>query len=144
MSSADPREPTARRWKESWPARYGFAVVLVAIATALQFGLRWLGPFHTAYILFYPAIVVIAMWAGFWPGIVGTLLATVSGSYFFLEPRNSFAVRTPEDLLGPILFSVIGVFLTLLTCSRTEASEALKESESDLKRAQAVAHIGSW
>ncbi len=146
MSFANPRElaASARRWSRSWPARYGFAVVMVAIATALQFGLLWLGPFHLAFILYYPAVVVIAMWAGFWPGIVGTLLATLAGDYFFLEPRYSFAVQGPEDLIGPALFSIIGASLTLLTCSRTEATEALKESETDLKRAQAVAHIGSW
>src|SRR5579864_4969874 len=146
MSSADPREhaASAGRWSRSWPARYGFAVVLVAIATACQFGLVWLGPFHLAFISYYPAIVVIAMWCGFWPGIAGTILATISGSYFFLEPRNSFAVQTTEDLVGPTLFSIIGVSLTLLTCSRNEATDALKESEADLKLAQAVAHIGSW
>jgi formate hydrogenlyase transcriptional activator len=134
----------SRRWMVTWPVRYGFAVALVATSTALRFALQLLGPFQSAYILFYPAVVVIAMWAGLWPGIVGTLLATVSGSYFFLEPRNSFAVRTPENLIGPTLFSIIGVSLTLLTCSRAEATDALKESEANFKRAQAVAQIGSW
>jgi PAS domain S-box-containing protein len=146
MSSAGPREAatTATRWMRSWLGRYGFAVVMVAIATALGFALHLLGPFQSTYILFFPAIVVIAMWAGFWPGIVGTLLAALFGDYFFVEPRYSFAVQKPEDVLGPALFSIIGVSLTLLTCSRTKATQALKESEADLKRAQAVAHIGSW
>lgn len=109
--------------------RYGFAVLAVAAATALTFGLQELGPFHLAFILFFPTTVVVAMLAGFWPGIVATLLATVVGGYFFLEPMNSFEVRTPEDLVGPTMFSIIGVFLTSLVYSRTRATEALRESE---------------
>ncbi len=147
MSSADPRDTAAvaiRRWKRSWPVRYGFAGMMVAIATALELSLQLLGPFRLAYILYYPAVMVVAMLSGFWPGVVASLLATVSGSFFFLQPRNSFAIRSAEDLVGPTLFSIIAILLTYLTCSRTETKEALEESEADLKRAQAVAHIGSW
>jgi formate hydrogenlyase transcriptional activator len=131
-------------WLHTLPARYGFAVLAVAVATALQFGLRWWGPFHLAFILFYPAVVVVAMQAGFGPGILATVLSATSGRYFFLGPRNSFVVRTPEDLVGPTLFAFIGVSLTLLTYSRNRAKQALRVSEAELNHAQAVAHIGSW
>src|SRR5271169_2536912 len=146
MSSADPREPvaTARRWKRSWPGRYGFAVVMITIATALQFALRLLGLSHLPYVLFVPAVLLAAMVAGFWPGIVATLLATVAGSFFLFSQGKFFEGRTPEDLVRPALFLIVGIFLTALTCSRAEATEALKKREADLKRAQAVGHIGSW
>jgi PAS domain S-box-containing protein len=109
--------------------RYAFAVLAVAVATALQFGLLLLGPFHQAFILFYPAIVLVAMQAGFGPGILATVLAATSGGYFFLEPTFSFTVRTPEDLVGPTLFALIGVSLTLLTYSRNRAKQEHRESE---------------
>jgi len=147
MSVADPREPIVSdngRWLQSGSARYGFAVLAVAIATGLQFGLRLLGPSHLPFMLFYPTVVLVFMLAGFWPGIVATVLAAAGGGYFFLEPTNSFAVHTPEDLVGPALFAVIGVLLTVLTCSRNRAERALRVSEAGLKRAQAVAHLGSW
>jgi len=69
------------------------------------------------------------MWAGVGPGILATVLSATSGGFFFLEPRNSFVVRTPEDLVGPALFAFIGVFLTFLTCSGKRAERALRESE---------------
>lgn len=146
MSSADPREAvaTAARWMRCWLGRYGFAGVMVAIATLLQFGLRLLGLSHLPYLLFVPAVLLVAMLAGFWPGIGATVLATVAGGYFVFSPGKSLEIHAPEDLVRPALFFIIGIFLTAFTCSRTEASEALKESETDLKRAQAAAHIGSW
>ena len=84
------------------------------------------------------------MLAGFWPGIGATLLATAAGGYFVFSQGKSLEVHALEDLVSPALFFIIGIFLTAFTCSHTEAIGALKESEADLKRAQAVAHVGSW
>jgi len=51
--------------------RYVFAVLAVAAATVLRFGLQQLlGPFHPTFILFYPTVVIVAMMAGFGPGIL--------------------------------------------------------------------------
>lgn len=146
MSSADRREAIEKsaHWLHTKPRQYGFAVLAVLVATALRLGLGALIPFHAPYILFYPAVVLVAMLAGFWPGIVATLLATILGSYFFLEPDKSFQFRGAESIVGPMLFSVIGLFLTFLASSRQRTEQALSESEADLNRAQAVAHIGSW
>ncbi len=121
----------------SWLARYGFAVAGVAVATLLEFCLKFgLGSFHQAFILYYPTIVLVAMWAGFGPGILATSLAATAGGYFFLEPTNSFVVRNPEDLVGPVLFAVIGVCLTGLTSNRNRVKRALCISESELNRVQ--------
>ncbi len=125
-------------------SRYGFAVLAVATATFLEFVLHWIGPFHQSFVLFYPTVVLVAMRAGFGPGILATVLSAVSAGYFFVEPRYTFAIRTSEDLLGPALFALIGVFLTALTSSRNKARQALLVSDAELNRAQAVAHIGSW
>ena len=146
MSFADPRElaVSARRWVRSWLGRYGLAVVMVIIATVLQFGLRLLGLSHLPYLLFVPAVLLVARLAGFWPGIGATVLSTVAGGFFLFAQGKVLEVRTPEDFVRPVLFLIVGMFLTAVTCSGTETTEALKEREADLNRAQAVAHIGSW
>ncbi len=117
------------RWRAAWPQRYGLAVLAVAAATVLQFAIGMLGPSHLPFLLYFPTIVLVAMCAGFGPGILATVLAASFGGFFFLEPRNSFVVRTPEDLVGPALFAFIGVFLTFLTCSGKRAERALRDSE---------------
>lgn len=131
MSSADRREPfgASPHWLRTWPRRYGFAVLAVAAATALTFGLQQLGPLHTAFVLYFPAAVLVAMYAGFGPGVLATVLAATGADFFFLEPVNSLRIRTPEDLIGGILFALLGVFLTVLTHSHNRAKQALRESE---------------
>jgi formate hydrogenlyase transcriptional activator len=146
MSFADPGEPAAaggRQRIRSWPLRYGIAVLAVAAATVLQFVLRRLGLPHLPYLPFLPAVFVVGATAGFWPGFVATLLATVAGGYS-LFAANPSQLRSPEDLARPAFFAVLAMFLVALTRGRNQADEALRESETDLNRAQAVAHIGSW
>lgn len=131
MSSADRRGSigTSAYWLHTWPRRYGFAAAVVASATALRFSVGAVIPFHAPYTFFYPTVVLVAMLAGVGPGILATLLATVLGSYFFVEPRNTFQIRTAEDVVVPLLFSIIGLFLTFLAGSRKQAEQALEESE---------------
>jgi formate hydrogenlyase transcriptional activator len=118
----------------SWLARYGFAALAIAVATLLEFYLKLrLGPFHWAFILYYPTIVLVAMCAGFGPGLLATSLAATAGGYFFLEPTNSFVVRTPEDLIGPTLFALIGACLTILTSSHNQARRTLQEYEKAIE-----------
>lgn len=119
MSTADRREPigASPHWLRPWPRRYGFAVLAVAAATVLTFGLQQLGPLHTAFVLYFPAVVLVAMYAGFGPGILAAVLAVTAADFFFLEPVNSFKIRTPEDLIGVILFALVGVSFTVLTHS---------------------------
>lgn len=125
MSVADLRQLNRR----GWPTRYGFSVLAAALATALQFGLRALGPSRLAFEFYYPAIVLVAVVAGFGPGLLTIVLTAVTGSYFFLEPPRTFVVRTAEDLLAPTVFAFTGLLLTLITCSRSRAEQGLRESE---------------
>jgi signal transduction histidine kinase len=131
-----------QRNRGSWPGRYGLAVLATAVATALQFGLRALGPSRLAFEFYYPTIVLVAMVAGFGPGILTIVLTAVTGSYFFLEPPRTFAVHTPEDLIAPMVFAFTGLLLTLVTCSRNRAEQALRESRAELARITRIATIG--
>lgn len=139
MSIADLRERVgvSTRRLHTPIRRYGFAVLSVAVATTLQFGMSVLGPSRFPFLLFPPTIVLVAMWAGFWPGIVATALSATSGGFFFLEPRNSFVIHTPDVLVGPAVFACVGVFLTFLTCSGRRAQQALRGSEQELRRREA-------
>jgi formate hydrogenlyase transcriptional activator len=147
MSSAD--RPVSTRdmyafWFRTRQWGYAVAVFAVGVATVLQFGLFRLGPFHQAFILFYPTVVLATLYGGIGPGILATVLSAISAGYFFVEPRNTFIVRSPEGIIGPLLFTIIGLFLTFLTGRSRAIGEALKRSETDLKRAQGVAQTGSW
>jgi PAS domain S-box-containing protein len=147
MLFADPREPVVvagAPWTRLWPMRYGFAVLAVTIAAILQFSLRNFGLSHFPYLLFFAAVVLVAGLAGFGPAVAATLLATALGAHLFLPPSSPSAFGSPEDLPRAVLFLVVGLLFSVLARSWERVDEALKESEADLNRAQAVAHIGSW
>ena len=65
-----------RRSPLGWSLRYGLAAVVMASVMVLRLILEaWVGPGLPTYITFYPGIMVVAVLAGFGPGV----LATVSG-----------------------------------------------------------------
>jgi formate hydrogenlyase transcriptional activator len=136
-------ELTYRRVISSWPGRYAFAFLAVMMAAVLQFALRLLGFAHLPYALFVPAVVLVALVAGLWPGVMATVLATVVGGYFLFSPANS-KTHPPEDWAKPVLFLIAGTAFTAIVYGRTRAKQALRVTESDLNHAQAVAQIGSW
>jgi formate hydrogenlyase transcriptional activator len=136
-------ELTYRRVLSSWPGRYAFAFLAVMMGAVLQFALQLLGFTHLPYALFVPTVVLVALLAGLWPGVMATVLATVVGGYFLFSPINA-KTHSPEDPAKPLLFLIAGTAFTAIVCGRTRAKQALRVTESDLNRAQAVAQIGSW
>src|SRR5438552_6201936 len=110
MSSADRRETTVTSayWLHGWSRTYGFALVAVAAAALLRYGLDVALGFSQPFILFFPTIILIALLTGFGPSLFATFLSAVLAEYFFVEPLNSVAVKNARDLVGLGLFVIIG------------------------------------
>src|ERR1700687_6519850 len=113
MSVADRRETIGApaSWLYTWPRQYGFALIAVAAATLSRYGLDVALGFSQPFILFYPAIMLIALLGGFGPGLFATLLSAVMAAYLFLETLHSFSVRSPRDRIGRVLVVVLGAAL---------------------------------
>jgi Domain of unknown function (DUF4118) len=97
MSSADRREITATfaYWLQSWPRKYGFALVAVAAAALLRNGLHVASGFTPAFTLFYPTIMLIVLLGGWGPAVFATLLSAGIADYFFCEAGE--LVRAQES-----------------------------------------------
>ena len=86
------------------------------------------------FITFWPAIILATFICGWRQGVAVLLLSTVSGWYFFLEPRNSFAIDDKATLGAIIGFSMLGGFTVTLvaalreTLNRLEAAKAMQET----------------
>ena len=102
MSFADRRAAIGESayWLHTSPRQYGFALVAVAAAGLVRYGLESALGFSQPFFLFYPTIMLIALLEGFWPGLFATVLSAGVADYFFMEPLNSFVVRYPRDLAG--------------------------------------------
>jgi signal transduction histidine kinase len=105
-----------RQWRPvGWGLRYGSAVLAVAIAFLMRLGSSaWAGPGLPPYVTFYPAVMTVAMVAGFGPGLLASVLAGLMVQYWVLEPVGQFAIASPVDRLGLVIFMIMGVFMCVV------------------------------
>jgi K+-sensing histidine kinase KdpD len=101
------------------------------------------GPRLPTYITFYPAVMLVAMVAGFWPGIVATMVVVLGTDYWILPPQG-FGIESFTDAVGLIFFSGMGVFMSLVAEFYRRAREKAHESSLELRRAnEALRHLSS-
>jgi PAS domain S-box-containing protein len=84
------------------------------------------------YITLFPAIMVSAWLGGGWPGIITTALCGTAAEYFWIEPSRSWAVTDKSELLGLLLFIVVGVVISALNEAWRRGTVAIAESEQRL------------
>ena len=106
-------------------SRYGFAVVIVALAAAFQGTLPFLG---IPFILFIPAIMAIGFAFGTGPGLLATAISALLSNYLFIDPDN-LAIQ-PRILAAICFFIVVGVGI-VVACSTLGA--ILIRRDSDLQ-----------
>jgi PAS domain S-box-containing protein len=95
--------------------RYSIALTAVVAATLLRLALQHVcGHELPPFILFYPAVMLVALFGGFWPGILATLFAALIVDYTILEPRGSFAIANAADAIILLIFVGMGVFMCIV------------------------------
>ena len=157
-----PGMPPALKTVLKWPVlRYAFAVVTVSAACVIEVAmLEHVSPDLPVYLIFYPAVMLVAMLAGLWPGLLGTLLATLSASYWILPPRGQLRVERSADLLALMVFTFMGVAMSIVAelyrkarrkaaaydqeMALRQSRAALRQSEQRLSVAAMAAEIGIW
>src|ERR1700688_1327948 len=129
MSFADRWEPFSMSpyWLRSWQARYGFALAVVVTATLVRYGLGAALGFSHIFTLFYVALLVVALLAGFGPGLMATFFSAGIAVYFFIPPPHSFGVRHTSDALGLSVFTAMGVLISWLAGLTQRRAARLQE-----------------
>ena len=125
--------------------RYGSAVGMVAAAFLLRLVLTtYVGPGWPTYITFYPAVMLVAMVAGFWSGVVATVVAALTVDYWILPPIGSFGIESFTDAAGLALFSGMGVLMSLIAEFYRRARKQAQERSLELAKAnEALRHLSS-
>lgn len=102
---------------------YLFAVVCVAVATALfVLGREFFAKGQWA-LLYLMIIVFVASVAGFRASLVASVLAFFAWNFFFLPPYDTLTIHDPKDWLSLIAFLIVGIMMGVQT-SRMRAREA--------------------
>jgi len=86
-------------------------VVVLLIRHAL---VRFLGVELPPFITFYLTILVVAMVAGLWPGLLATVLASFFTHYWILREHGHFADAGGSDAIAQAIFFATGVFVSVL------------------------------
>jgi PAS domain S-box-containing protein len=129
----------------STPLRYGLAVVAVLLALLLTMTLPALaeqGVFVLS--LFLIAVAIVALYGGWGPGLLTIGLSVLLLDYVLIPPRYMFAIDPLRNLIGLAIFMASALLLVTLSVAHKRSEAVFRESESQLKHAQALAHLGSY
>lgn len=100
-------------------------LVLVGLALLLHLVIAHRYPGLTPFVFFYPAMLLAALLDGMWSGIAATILSALLVDYWILEPVRSFAIGRPSDAINLAVFTVFGIFLSLVIERRHRSREEL-------------------
>ena len=73
------------------------------------------GPGLPTYILFYPAIIIVALLAGLGPGLLATIISVMLAGIWIIPPQGQFSIKTPIDEIGAILFTGFGILISIVS-----------------------------
>jgi signal transduction histidine kinase len=122
---------------------YLWALVAVATASIVTFAIQsWLGP--SVSLLFFPAIVLAAVYGGYGPALFATVLSTISLTFFFVPPRYSFDVGA-DDWIRLTVFAAVAIATSSLGAARRRAEEAQRRALDELHAAlTTLRKVSGW
>ena len=120
-------------------ARYGGTVLAILVGVRIAL---WLQAVLDASVVLLIAILAAAWFAGFWPAVLGSALATLAIDYYFTAPIDNLSLDIAH-LPRIIAFTLIAAFVVLITARRRRAERALKQAhdELDLKVRERTAEL---
>jgi PAS domain S-box-containing protein len=117
-----------------WPWRYGCALLLVALATAIRLAVEPVLRDRFPLITFFAAVVFTAWYAGFGPSLVALVLSWFAADYFVLRQREPLPIFENRGQIGFAYF-MVGLTVTLLAEFIRAAQRRARASGAETQRA---------
>jgi two-component system, OmpR family, sensor histidine kinase KdpD len=119
LSAARTSQPAAH------PVAYVAALAGVALATLVGLFVEQQFGSEPVVLLYIPAVLATAIYAGLWPALLSAVAATLAYNYWFTAPFHTFSIEKPADVVTVIvLFVVAAVTSQLAGQLRTQAQLA--------------------
>jgi PAS domain S-box-containing protein len=132
-----------RRKRTPFP-RYSIAVLAVAGATLLRYLFNPLLGYRSPLLFHVFAIAVAAQYRGTAEGLIATALSVFAIDLLFIQPVGSLILANSADLMPLLLFTLVGVALSLFAGRHKRAEDEVARIRYNLETAQHIANIGSW
>ena len=130
---------------------YGAAFALAVSALLARLAIDLWAPNALLFPTFYPAILLAAAIGGAGPGIVAVAVSLLSGWYFLLPPKLSFAIANPATTVSLVMFVLMalllvaaGSLLRRVIHRQQLTEEQLRHTQERLQGALHVARAGTW
>ncbi len=118
------------------PRRVGVIVALasVALCTLIVYPLQHIAPVASLSVVYLPAVLVVSLTWGVWPGIATAIVCAAAFNFFHLPPTGRFVIHDSRNWVALITFLVVGALASSVaevTRARTRDAEA-RRREADL------------
>jgi K+-sensing histidine kinase KdpD len=102
-------------WTSFWSRvvwRYGYALLLVSVASAVSVAIENLTRLHMP-VLFFLAVLLAGWYYGPGPGWVAAIISVLVFAYFFASPLRSFQVDSQSKSFFIPFLACIGLVLSI-------------------------------
>jgi signal transduction histidine kinase len=118
--------------------RYGLSIALGVGALVLSQILPTIGVLKVSFVAFFTLLIGLSAWfGGLGPGLICTALCAL-GVADWLEPPRSLAIEAPEEVVGTIIFVIVGIGLSSLAEQLHRARRAERGAREAAERAAAL------
>lgn len=122
---------------------YLLALIITLVAIALRRWLDLLGEGIVPFSLFYPVVLVCALFGGIGPALLSLALMMLAATLYWLEPRGVMAAF-PIEFVNIVLFASSNAAMIVIVHMLRTSYTRLQRSEARLSLSQDVGQIGIW
>jgi PAS domain S-box-containing protein len=115
--------------KKTQPAYYRDAIAVAFVLSAAAIRLTFLSAMgsHSPYLIFFPAVMLAAIYGGLRAGLLATMLSAIFANYFLIKHAGLTSLEQP-DVLALLVFILSGAMTAWVSdavrLARTRVSEA--------------------
>src|SRR5262245_6128233 len=118
----------------SWPRRtewatYAWALVVVALCTAIAWGMFAYFPFSNLVMVYLLGVIVVATRYGRGPSLMASLLSVAALDFFFVPPFFTFAVTDTQYFITFSVMLIIALVIGGLAAQIRAQAESARERE---------------
>jgi K+-sensing histidine kinase KdpD len=125
--------------------RYAVAVLMALAAAAMRLQFLEILELRVTFLTFYPAVAVAALYGGFGPGMLATVVSAALADYFWMEPIGHFAIANFADAISLVVFLASGTLMSYLAeatyRAQARAHQAEKQSRLAAEREKAAVDL---
>lgn len=140
LAPEETASPGWRGWRAHLPEPgpaidYLGATLGVAAAVAVGQGLTRLVALPNVSMLFLMAVLLPALRSGIGPAVFASALSFLAYNFFFIDPRYTFTIARPHEVLALAIFLLIAVLTSAI------AGRARAQTEAAIRRVRAIRRL---